>query len=83
MSVMEKRTAKSFCELKRMMGAIDKAAAANGKPVKNIMTQVEAGSCFFHGQHALNIPTTTKTNKPRNIARLKWTSAARYMPKAK
>ena len=71
MSVMEKRTAKSFCELKRMMGAIDKAAAANGKPVKNIMTQVEAGSCFFRGQHGLNIPTTTNTNKLRNVARLK------------
>jgi hypothetical protein len=84
LSCLGTRAKKSFSELKRMMGAIDKAATESGvPPKKGYMTQAEAASCFLHGQHGLNIPATTPTGKPRNIARLTWSSAVKYMPTAK
>lgn len=74
----------TLCSLKRLMGIIDRGATAAGKPPKSSpMTQAEANACFVIGREALNIPLVTPTGRPRNINKLTWASALKFLPKAK
>jgi len=83
MSCLGKRGAKACSELKRLMGVIDREATAKGMPPKKVMSQVEENSCFAVGQSGVNIPRKTHTGRPRNVSRLTWSSALKYMPKGK
>jgi len=76
-----KRGPRTFTELKRLMGCIDRAATEGGKPTKKIMTPSEAHECYMAGERGLTIPTVTEKGRPRNIARLKWRTAVKYLPK--
>jgi len=81
-SPLGKNGKKTIQSLTRLMAVIDDAATAEGIPPKESpMTQAEANACFIIGKGALNIPKTTATGRPRNIDKLTWQSALKFMPK--
>ena len=56
------------------MWSIDKQARAPGVAPKDIMSQVNANTCYPKGECVIKeiVPLVTPQNRPRNIARIKW-----------
>ena len=63
------------------MGKIDQAASARGVHTKEIMTQIDASTCYFHGEYVLKdkIPEKTDDGRSRIIAKLAWGTAVKFM----
>lgn len=62
--------------MRRLMGMIDRASAAEGVlPSKDApMTEAEANACFAKGCHAIKLAGETPTGRPRNARAMTWAS---------
>ena len=76
-----KRASTTLCECRRVMGVIDKEAMRKGVIPRDIMSQVEANSCYYSGESAISavVPANTPTGQPRIMSRLKWPTVLRFM----
>jgi len=66
----------SLSEVRKLMGNIDLEARKRGMEIKDGMTPSEAIACLRAGYPGLGIPPKTPDGRPRDILRMKWSSAA-------
>jgi hypothetical protein len=80
---INKRSKSNMSELKKVMGAIDSAAASRGFPPKRTMNHKEANTCYFHGESAFAdfVPEKTPSGRPRDYATQKWTYLVKFLYK--
>ena len=78
-----KKGKKAFSGLKRLMVTIDRAAKRGDRPPKDGMSQAEATSCFVIGKQSISVLETTPTGRPRDVSKLTWSSALKYMTQSR
>ena len=70
-------------ECRKVMTAIDKESERKGTVPRDIMTQVEANTCYYNGESAIlaAVPSHTGTGRVRNVSRLRFQTVVKCMQK--
>ncbi|KAL9191250.1 hypothetical protein ACHAXT_000956 [Thalassiosira profunda] len=81
-NLLQKRCKTNLSEVRAVMTIIDLEAKKKGKTISSGMTPDEAKECCAVGYLGLKIPKTTADGRPRDILKMKWSSAVK-LKKAK